>query len=653
MRIVDRKRMDDFDLEIKREFINEALMNLEETEGSFMELENSSDPKTLLDKIFRLAHNLKGGSRAVGFGDIAEFTHELENLVQKIRRDEIQLNPQIVTTLLRSNDRLVEMLSELKGNMEAKFNNADLIADIVGWMNGANTVTPTAESVIAVEASVIEPIIAETEAMVTLTPVDAELEQALQNPAQPVEVSSDAFSEPPPQMPSADAFFNGQSAMASNGAATPTLSVVTDEPVSAAAPPNKANGGGNGSSTSSSKSKDDEIIRVSLSKIDTLNDYVGELIVLQSVIQQQTINNNPAQLQASVRQMTKLAKDIQSLSMSLRMLPVKPLVQKLQRVVRDTAQALSKDVHLEIIGEQMEIDKSVLDNLSDPLIHILRNAVDHGLEDTSDRVATGKSKQGHVTLSFNNDGNHLVVEVKDDGKGINGEALRKKAIEKKIISEVQQLSEKQLVNLIFHPGFSTKAVTSEISGRGVGMDVVKTNVEKIGGNIDITTAIGTGSAFKLQIPLTLAVIDGLIVLSETQRYVVPLNQVQETLNLKTQKVFTDKTGIGSCLDLRGAVVPLIHIDEALGVKKNVKINEGDTALIVNVHDRQMALIIRDIVRAQQIVVKPFSNGIISQRGWVGSCVLGDGMPTLIVSPTDLLKGKIKENTIDNSLRGAA
>ena len=185
------------------------------------------------------------------------------------------------------------------------------------------------------------------------------------------------------------------------------------------------------------------------------------------------------------------------------------------------------------------------------------------------------------------------------------------------------------------------------------MDVVKTNVEKIGGNVDVNTTVGSGSIFKLQIPLTLAVIDGLIVLSENQRYVVPLNQVQETLNLKTQKLFTDKTGIGSCIDLRGSVVPLVHIDDALGIKKNAKFNENDTALIVNVQDRQMALVIKDIVRAQQIVVKPFSNGIISQRGWVGSCVLGDGMPTLIISPTDILKGKIKENNIENNLRGAA
>lgn len=623
--------MDDFDLEIKKEFINEALMNLEETEGSFMELESSSDPKTLLDKIFRLAHNLKGGSRAVGFGDIAEFTHELENLVQKIRRDEIQLIPQLVTTLLRSNDRLVEMLSELKGNLEAKFENSDLITEIVGWINGTITGEPPA----------VEPVIAESVAEVAITEV-AIAEDEIMNLVPELEEATaseqDMFSQPPPAMPLAEEFFDPK----------PTSSETVVAAKVSSNSPNKPSNSGN-----APKSKDDEIIRVSLSRIDLLNDYVGELIVIQSVLQQQALSGNPDQLLASVRQITKISKDIQSLSMSLRMLPVKPLIQKLQRVVRDTAQSLDKEVNLEIIGEQLEIDKSVLDNLGDPLIHILRNAVDHGLETKEDRVNNGKSKQGSLTLSFSNDGNNLVVEVKDDGKGINGEALRKKAIEKKLISEMQQMTEKQLVNLIFHPGFSTKAVTSEISGRGVGMDVVKTNVEKIGGNVDVTTTIGVGSTFRLQIPLTLAVIDGLVVVSETQRYVVPLGQVQETINLKTQKVFSDKTGIGNCIDLRGAVVPLVHIDDALNIKKNSKINDSDTALIVNLQDRLMALVIKDIVRAQQIVVKPFTNGIIAQKGWVGSCVLGDGMPTLIISPTDLLKGKIKESSMESTIRGAA
>ncbi|HVJ64171.1 MAG TPA: chemotaxis protein CheA, partial [Bdellovibrionota bacterium] len=384
--------------------------------------------------------------------------------------------------------------------------------------------------------------------------------------------------------------------------------------------------------------KEDEIVRVSLSRIDNLNDYVGELIVTQSVIQQQAHGGNTAKLLSAIQQMVKIAKDIQNISMSLRMLPVKPLIQKLQRVVRDTAKSLNKDVQLNLSGDGIDVDKSVLDRLGDPLIHILRNAVDHGLETTEERIAAGKSPVGKVTLSFENEGNHLVIQIKDDGKGINPEVLRKKAIEKGIIKEGQTLSEKQLIHLIFHPGFSTKAVTSEISGRGVGMDVVKTNIDKIGGHVEVQTAVGSGSTFRIQIPLSLAVIEGLIVMNGDNRYVVPLSQVQETLNIHTLKVHESKLGIGSCFELRGSIVPLISLETLLGAKPHDK--ESSTALVFNVEDQLIAVRVSEVVKSQQIVIKPLGNGIKPQKGWIGSCVLGDGLPTLILSPMDLLKGQV-------------
>lgn len=584
--------MDDFELEIKREFLNEALMNLEEVESSFVELETASEPKPLLDKIFRLAHNLKGGSRAAGFGEVAEFTHELENLVLKIQKSEVELNREVVTTLLRSNDRLVEMLSELKANMAATFDNAEILADIRSWLEGKKAAPAPA----------------------------AEL---------PIEPAA-------PPAPPADQFFAEAAPVAV--ASAPKTPAPASAPVAAAAQANAA-------------PPSDEVIRVSLSRIDLLNDYVGELIVLQSVVQQQTLEGNSPRLHASMRQMVKLSKDIQSLSMSLRMLPVKPLVQKLQRAVRDTANVLNKDVVLAVNGEQMEIDKSVLDRLGDPLIHIVRNAVDHGLEDKEERAKSGKNPGGVVTLTFGNEGNHLVITVEDDGRGVNTEVVRKKALEKGLISEGQALSEKQLLHLLFHPGFSTKAVTSEISGRGVGMDVVKTNVENMGGQVDISTVLGKGSVFRLQIPLSLAVIEGFVVTTGGNRYVVPLNQVQESVNLSTQKIHSSKLGIGSCFELRGTVVPLFPLEGLLGGNPPQEIS--GTALIIQVEDRPMAIVVNDILRAQQIVIKPFSNGIVPKKGWIGTCVLGDGLPTLILGPIELLKGRTVLSRMEQPMgRGA-
>ncbi len=238
--------------------------------------------------------------------------------------------------------------------------------------------------------------------------------------------------------------------------------------------------------SSSTSAEKDELVRVSLSKIEVLNNYVGELIILQSVLQQQSINARNPLLQSTAHQVAKLSKEIQELSMSLRMFPIKPVFQKMNRVVRDTAQAVSKDVHFDTQGEDLEVDKSVIDHLGDPLVHILRNAVDHGLEASSaDRVASGKSPKGHVTLHAFNEGNQLVVEVKDDGRGIDPRVIREKAVQKGVIRSAQGLSDQDAIMLIFHPGFSTKSETSEISGRGVGMDVVKSNLEKLGGQVDI------------------------------------------------------------------------------------------------------------------------------------------------------------------------
>lgn len=606
--------MSDFEQEIKHEFINEALMNLDEAEGSFMELESCPDPKPLLDKIFRLAHNLKGGSRAVGFGDVAEFTHQLENLVLKIQQGAVALTPTTITTLLRSNDRLTEMLIETKSNMSATFNNTDILAEIVACIENQNSVSAT-------------------------EPLSPSSDIANANKAKNEKDEIDRLLAIP--------FGETQEAAATAIAATPTAASFEAPAKEKVAETKKSS-----DAVAKSEKKDDEVVRVNLSRIDLLNDYVGELIVVQSVIQQQDCLKVSNKLNVSIQQMVKISKDIQNLSMSLRMLPVKPLVQKLQRVIRDTAITLKKEVQFEVNGEHLDIDKSVLDRLADPLIHILRNAVDHGLETPEDRSRAGKMTKGRVDLSFINEGNHLIVEIKDDGKGINSAVLKKKALEKNIITENQAMTEKQLIHLIFHPGFSTKEVTSEVSGRGVGMDVVKTNVDKMGGQIEIQTTIGKGSTFRLKIPLTLAVIEGWIVNSQSNRFVVPANQIQETISLKSTKIFTDKTGIGSCVELRGTVIPLFDMESVL-TGKTPNITSEDTVLIVSVNDQLLGLVVKWILRSQQVVIKPVGFGIKPQKGWIGSCVLGDGLPTLIVSPVDLLDGKIALSHVQQETRRAA
>lgn len=628
---VEESDVDDFDREIKTEFINEALGGLEESEGAFLELESTSDTGPLLDRIFRLAHNLKGGSRAVGFSDVAEFTHQLENLVLKIQKGGVQLTSDVVSTLLRSNDRLIEMLSGLRDNMDARFQNGDLISEIESHLNSPP----------AVEAAVTSP-----QPEVLGNDSSASFETSSESAEESTLGLSD---EAPPLVPDVSAFFSSPSpdVVPVSPSVSATVPQALPEP-SVAVEQVSAKQANSGASAGES-----EAIRVSLQKIDVLNELVGELIVLQSVVISQTEAVSSRKLTSAALQVSKLAKNIQEISMGLRMLPVKPLVQKLQRAVRDTAKAVEKSVDLKVTGESMEVDKSVLDRIADPLIHILRNGVDHGIETSADRLAKGKKAEGTIWLTFENEGNNLVVTARDDGKGIDPEVIRKKAIEKGLISENQNLSERQIVNLIFAPGFSTKTETSEISGRGVGMDVVKTNVEQIGGQVEVNSKVGSGSHFRIQIPLSLSVIDGMIVRTDSGRYVIPLNQVDETVNLKAVKVFDDRKGLIPCFDLRGQIVPIVDLDTAIGsqvVQSSKVVSESREAavLLTKVEGRSVGIRVSEILRSQQIVIKPLSEEFSQKRGWVGSCVLGDGLPTLILNPSELLRGKIKFG-LDGSL----
>lgn len=646
--------MDNFDLEIKTEFINESLTNLEQSEEAFLELETSDDTKPLLDRIFRLAHNLKGGSRAVGFGDVAEFTHHLENLVLKIQKGAVALNSDVISTLLRSNDRLIEMLNGLKGSFDARFDNKDILHEIEGWLSGVSTQAveqpsdSTAESLVTDAPKNVAENVAEAQLDIPESPSQIPESPAVDIDQGPVVPDASAFfAEPKPAVAAPPpTTVQVSTEIAELPLAKESIAVAPSEPIQISRTEQKTE------TKSAGASLESESIRVSLQKIDVLNDLVGELIVIQSVVQSQAEQVASRKLAASVLQVAKLAKSIQEISMGLRMLPVKPLVQKLQRTVRDTAKALGKEIDLRVIGESMEVDKSVLDRLVDPLIHILRNGVDHGVESVDDRKASGKNPVGVISLSFENEGNYLVVVVKDDGKGIDSDVVKAKAIEKGLIHSSQALSDKQVLNLIFHPGFSTKAVTSEISGRGVGMDVVKTNVEQIGGSVELSTVRGSGSEFRIKIPLSLSVIDGMVVSSGAGRFVIPLSQVLESVNLKTFNMFEDQKGVMPSFDLRGQIVPLVNLDEALGMRRLPSAESQNTALIVLLDGRQVGIRVAEIVRSQQIVIKPLNGDLGVQKGWIGSCVLGDGLPTLIVNPSDLLSGKIRFG-LDEKLNGGA
>ena len=595
--------MDDFEKEVKLDFLAEAIQLLSDSEKAFLALESDKNNTSLMNEIFRLAHNLKGTSRAVGFGDVAEFTHEMENLILKLKEGHLEITDQIVSLLLECNDHVTVMIKTLNMDLDTRFNSTEIIEKIHSALKGEmSSGASTSEEVIESPSANVDMISEDDIALLKkfqqdldhATPADVEAESAAKSVLE--------FAPPSPQE------------VKKSTASQPSATKVSTE---------------------------DDSIRVSLSRVELLNNFVGELVIIQTVLNQHREEVENPLILKSLSHLAKLSKEIQNISMSLRMIPLKQTMQKMQRIVRDTSKVLDKKVHLELIGEETEIDKTVLEHLSDPLVHIVRNAVDHGLESTQDRINAGKNPEGHVSIKSYHEGNNLVIEVRDDGKGINPKVIREKAIEKKVISANAVLSDEELVNLVFHPGFSTKSEVSEISGRGVGMDVVKTNIEKLSGEVKVFTEVGKGSVFRVVLPLTLAIIEALVTQVGDERYIIPLGQIYESLS-PTPDIVHYVNGVGHCLNIRGEVMPLFKVSTALQRQVKEKPLHEQIAIIVNSNEKTFAILVDDILHQQQVVIKKLGKEIKNQKGFMGSSILGDGRPAFILDLVELFSGSLKK-----------
>lgn len=609
--------MNEFEKEVKLDFLAEAIQLLDDAEQAFLALEGDKNNSNLMNEIFRLAHNLKGTSRAVGFGDVAEFTHEMENLILKVKEGHIQITDEIVSLLLECNDHVSVMIKTLNMDLDSRFSSVEIIAKIQSALKGQLGSAAVVAPMEVEKVSLGESISAEDIALLESFERDLEAPREVLTDDQKEERARSFF---PTEAPKAVLEIVPQ----------PTTEKADSIPAAEhkKAPVNKG-------------AAEDDSIRVSLARVETLNDTVGELVIIQTVLNQHREEVHNPLILKSLSQLAKLSKEIQNISMSLRMVPLKQTLQKMQRIVRDTSKALDKKVHLELIGEETEIDKTVLEHLADPLVHIVRNAVDHGLESTEDRVMSGKSEEGQVSIRAFHEGNNLVIEIRDDGKGINPKIIREKAIEKKVISANSNLTDDELVNLIFHPGFSTKAEVSEISGRGVGMDVVKTNIEKLSGEVKVVTELGKGSVFKVVLPLTLAIIEAMVTQIGDERYIIPLGQIHESLS-PTPDIVHHVNGVGDCLKLRGQIIPMFKISTALQRPTKEKPIHEQIAIIVNSGERSFAVLVDDILHQQQVVIKKLGDEIKNQQGFMGSSILGDGRPAFILDLIELFSGTMKK-----------
>lgn len=546
--------MDDFEREIKSDFLLEAKDLLSNTEQCFLNLERCSDDPDNINNLFRLAHNLKGSSGAVGFTELAEFTHRLESLLLALKEKKIPVTKSIVDLLLRSNDYLTETIDLLQENLEANYQNPKLSEELLLAMEADYGDRGEKEPIIEPDSS-------------------------------------------------------------------PGLTMSS----SATAPP---------------KSKD-ENIRVSLSRIDQLLNNVGELVILQAMMNQQSLESStvlPAHMRKALSAMSKIVKETQEVAMGLRMIPIRQTFQKMHRIVRDTSQAIGKEVEFHLSGEETEVDKTVLEQIGDPLVHIIRNAVDHGLESSEERVQVGKPKAGQVFLSAFHKAGHVVIEIRDDGKGLDGEKLVAKAKAKGLISQDATLPPDKAHQLIFLPGFSTKEEVTDVSGRGVGMDVVKTNIGQLQGEIEIDTELGKGTCFRILLPLTLAIVDGIVVRLDDERYVIPLSQINEFFRAKKEDI-NSVYGRAELLTLRGETLPVYHLNLLIRKDQKEKIESWNlTALIARDSNKKaFAVMVDEVISQQQIVIKPLGQELQGKLGMMGSAILADGKPALILDLFELTK----------------
>lgn len=582
--------MDDFERELKAGFLEEAAQLLADAEQSFLSLESNPDDAALLDKIFRLAHNFKGSAKAVGFEAMGAFAHVFESFLLKVKNGEVKKTSGVISLLLRCNDHLNSSVQALQADMSAVVDSSALLVDLEAGLKGQ----------ISEPASATAP---------------AEAVQPAEETISPEEVGTLLAAETDLHLEAA----------ASPAAEEPKIVVPAPAPVHAPAP----------AAPAGPKAAVDESIRVSLSRLERLINIVGEMVILQTVLREQVFSSDPTLLRRTAHQLGKVTKEVQDISMSLRMVPVKQTFQKMQRIVRDTATILGKKVHLHLQGEETELDKTVLEAISDPLVHLIRNAVDHGIESGEKRRASGKPEEGNVHLSAFHESGKLVIEIRDDGGGINGPVLLQKAKEKGVLPANAVLSEKECVHLIFHPGFSTKQEVTEVSGRGVGMDVVRTNIETLQGEIQIQTEVGKGTTFRVLLPLTLAIIDGMVVRCGNERFVIPLAQVHESMR-PVEGSIQFNVGIGEVLVLRGECIPVIRLANVLGRKSSREVTDS-IAIVVRSTGRPHAILVDDIVGQYQIVIKKLGQELGKLKIFSGSAVLGDGRPAFILDPPELAK----------------
>ncbi len=603
--------------DILKDFLAESKENLELLDQQFVELEQDPENADLIKSIFRTIHTIKGTSGFFGFTTLEGIAHFAEDILSKLRDGVIKVNEDIASMLLKAVDHIKIILSTLEKTSKEPNDlvHLDFIVDLRNFSEKIvkGGVIPRGR-IEPKKAPVIATPVEEPAKPVQKEPVKEPLQEIIaekEEIASPKEEEAEAKPESPPAM-------RAQAAMpqqASNVHLTETH------------------------------------VRVDVNLLDKLMNLAGELVLSRNrLVQIASVLNNPDLLAANQR-MSLIVTELQEQIMKTRMQPVGNVFNKFPRIVRDLAKMAKKQVQLKIEGAETELDRSIVDVIKDPLTHMVRNSIDHGIEFPDIRVQKDKPEFGALIMKAYHEGGQVIIEIKDDGAGIDPVRIKKKAIEKGVVTKEQAsyMSDRDTINLVFAPGFSTAEQVTNISGRGVGMDVVRTNIEKLGGNVEVLSEVGHGTTVKVKIPLTLAIIPALIVKSNEQRYCIPQVNLVELVSLGKNEISKDIQIVGDSefYRLRGEILPLLRLDFLLAQSKNEQNVEEDMHVVVlNSGERHFGLVVDQINDSEEIVVKPLGKYLKNIETYAGTTLMGDGRAALIldvVGMTSKLSFKSEES----------
>ncbi|EAK9953238.1 hybrid sensor histidine kinase/response regulator [Campylobacter lari] len=606
--------------EILEDFLVEAFELVEQIDHDLVELEANPEDLELLNRIFRVAHTVKGSSSFLNFDVLTKLTHHMEDVLNKARHNELKITPEVMDVVLESIDMMKTLLNSIRDNGNDTAIGLDIapictrltaISEGESLESVASAKTEEPKEEIKEEPKAEEPEVDVNK--LSDDEVEAEIERLLK-----VRKAED-------QARRAEKKKTQEANLAPSKPAAQAQNTTAEKKVPAA-------GGG------SSGANMDQTIRVEVKRLDHLMNLIGELVlgknrllkIYDDVEERYDGEKFLEELNQVVSQLSIVTTDIQLAVMKTRMQPIAKVFNKFPRVVRDLGRELGKQMELEISGEETELDKSIVEEIGDPIMHMIRNSCDHGIEDPATRVANGKPEKGTVNLKAYNEGNHIVVEIADDGKGLDADALKSKAIEKNLITEreADQMSDKEAFALIFKPGFSTAAKITNVSGRGVGMDVVKTNIEKLNGVIEIDSELGKGTVMKLKIPLTLAIIQSLLVGTQEEFYAIPLASVLETVRVPIDDIYTIEGK--NVLRLRDEVLSLVRLSDVFGVKQVLENTDQTYVVVIGVAESKLGIIVDTLVGQEEIVIKSMGEYLQNIQGIAGATIRGDGRVTLII-----------------------